>query len=311
MRRRSICSRSVLEERRQDHLRAEVLDAEAVDQEAGLLGRQLVEHAAGLAEVERVEVVAVDEARARHAGRGDAVDPALQLVVAGSPSDVVDDPCALAAALGRRRDRRRSNRRGGRRAARTGPPRPCGTRPSAARASARTRPGRSCRPARPRSRGSPSSAGTSGCTATSGASSDRSMTSSCARPSPSANARLCSPRSFGTPSAVRRSAQNASASCRTDAVDDAVHHSGTRPARDRAGVLEEGQVRARLGVLVPVEEVVDAGVVLVDGLRGQPQPEDARVEVDVAPRVARDRADVVDPLELHGRPPGVLVSYLR
>jgi hypothetical protein len=52
-------------------------------------------------------------------------------------------------------------------------------------------------------------------------------------------------------------------------------------------------------VLVGVEEVVDGGVVLVHRLLDHPQPQDARVEVDVARGVARDRRDVMDSVELH------------
>jgi hypothetical protein len=84
-------------------------------------------------------------------------------------------------------------------------------------------------------------------------------------------------------------------------VDDAVDHPGAGTARLRQAVLEERQVRPRMGLLVAVEEVVDAGVVLVDRLGDEPHAEDARVEVDVAPRVPGDRADVVDALEPHPR----------
>ena len=70
------------------------------------------------------------------------------------------------------------------------------------------------------------------------------------------------------------------------------------PARDPR-VLEEGDVRAWVAGLVGVEQVIDGGVVLVDRLLHQPQPEDAGVEVDVALRVGGDRCDVVDAFELH------------
>ena len=86
---------------------------------------------------------------------------------------------------------------------------------------------------------------------------------------------------------------------RRDTPDDAVHHARTRTARHRARVLEERQVGAGLGVLVTVEQVIDGRIVLVDGLRGHPQAEHARVEVDVARRVAGDRGDVVDAVEGH------------
>src|SRR3954463_1921162 len=86
------------------------------------------------------------------------------------------------------------------------------------------------------------------------------------------------------------------------APHDAVHHAGARAAGDRTGVLEEGEVGPRLGLLFAVEEVVDARIVLVDGLRSHPEPEHARVEVDVFGRVARDGGDVVDAVEVHGGP---------
>src|SRR5207302_9036456 len=73
------------------------------------------------------------------------------------------------------------------------------------------------------------------------------------------------------------------------------------------GVLEEGQVGPGRALLVAVEQVIDRGIVLVDALLHQPQPEHADVELDIARRIAGDRCDVVDALELHrcarGRPP--------
>ena len=84
-----------------------------------------------------------------------------------------------------------------------------------------------------------------------------------------------------------------------DARDDPVHHPGARAARDGARVLEEGQLRAGAALLVGVEQVVDARIVLVDGLGHQSQAQHAGVEVDVARRVARDRRDVVNAFEPH------------
>ena len=84
-----------------------------------------------------------------------------------------------------------------------------------------------------------------------------------------------------------------------DAPHDAVDHPVAGASRHGARVLEERQVEAGVGVLVAVEEVVDGRVVLVDGLLHEPQPEHAHVEVDVALRVACDRRDVVDAVELH------------
>jgi hypothetical protein len=76
-------------------------------------------------------------------------------------------------------------------------------------------------------------------------------------------------------------------------------HARARPAAPRARVLEEGDVGAGAPVLVGVEEVVDGRVVLVDRLLHEPEPEHADVEVHVSGRVARDRGDVVDAVQLH------------
>ena len=84
-----------------------------------------------------------------------------------------------------------------------------------------------------------------------------------------------------------------------DAPHDAVHHPRAGAAGLGARVLEEGEVEARLGVLVAVEEVVDGRVVLVDGLLDESKAHHADVEVHVALGVARDRGDVVDAVELH------------
>jgi hypothetical protein len=83
------------------------------------------------------------------------------------------------------------------------------------------------------------------------------------------------------------------------APDHAMHHPGAGPPRDRPRVLEEGDVGACVAALVGVEQVVDGRVVLIDRLGDQPEPEHARVEVEVADRVAGDRGDVVDALQLH------------
>ena len=97
---------------------------------------------------------------------------------------------------------------------------------------------------------------------------------------------------------------------RADPRHDAVHHAPAGAAARCARVLEEGQLGARRALLVGVEEVVDARIVLVDGLRGEPQAEHPRVEVQVPRRVARDGADVVDPLEPHGdRPLRCIFAY--
>ena len=83
--------------------------------------------------------------------------------------------------------------------------------------------------------------------------------------------------------------------------DDPVDHALARASERGARVLEEGEVETRLRVLVAVEEVVDSRVVLVHGLLDHPQPEHARVEVDIRLSVPRDRRDVVDAVQPHVR----------
>ena len=145
------------------------------------------------------------------------------------------------------------------------------------------------------------SSGTSAACAISGGSGTSKTASSCSSPSGSAKTSEPFSRFVSMPSPPSRSAQKSSASVERDAVDQPVHHPGARLAGRGARVLEERQVVARRALLVAVEEVVDRGVVLVDGLLDHPQAHDARVEVDVARRVARDAGDVVDALELHAR----------
>jgi hypothetical protein len=65
--------------------------------------------------------------------------------------------------------------------------------------------------------------------------------------------------------------------------------------------VEEGDVAARRGLAVGVEEVIRARVVLVDGLLDEAHAERARVEVVVAAGVGRDGRQVVDAGELHFR----------
>jgi hypothetical protein len=81
---------------------------------------------------------------------------------------------------------------------------------------------------------------------------------------------------------------------RGDSPDDPVDHPRTGPAGRRARVLEEGEVGARVTVLVGEEQVVDGRVVLVDRFLDQPQPQHAGVEIDVALGVLGDRGDVVN-----------------
>ena len=78
-----------------------------------------------------------------------------------------------------------------------------------------------------------------------------------------------------------------------------VDHSRAGPSARRVGKLEERQDRSRGSPLVAVVQVVDVGRVEVDGLLDQPQPQQTRVEVDVAGRVRRDARDVVDAVKLH------------
>ena len=87
---------------------------------------------------------------------------------------------------------------------------------------------------------------------------------------------------------------------RPDAPDDGVHHPVPRLAGPRVRVLEERDVRARVSLLVGVEEVVDGRVVLVHGLLHEPKAQRARVEIDVRRRVAGDARHMVNPLQLHG-----------
>jgi hypothetical protein len=86
---------------------------------------------------------------------------------------------------------------------------------------------------------------------------------------------------------------------RGDPPDDPVDHPIAGAPGGDARVLEEGQVRAWVALLVRVEQVVHVRAVLVDRLLHQAQSEDADVEVDIALPVLGDRGDVVDTVELH------------
>src|SRR4051794_36778122 len=87
-----------LELGRQDHLGAEIVERH-VDREAGAVVGDLEEHAAGLAEVDRVEVVAVDDRRGVHAGLADPLVPLRVLRDRRAERDVVDGAGPLQAAL--------------------------------------------------------------------------------------------------------------------------------------------------------------------------------------------------------------------
>ncbi len=78
-----------------------------------------------------------------------------------------------------------------------------------------------------------------------------------------------------------------------------VDHPRAGTARRRIRELEERQDRTRCSALVPVVEVVDVRRIEIDRLLDQPQPEHARVEVDISGSVRRDAGDVVDAIKLH------------
>lgn len=83
--------------------------------------------------------------------------------------------------------------------------------------------------------------------------------------------------------------------------------------------VEEGEIGARCGFAIGIEEVVGRGVVLVHGLLDQPQTQHLRVEVKIVRRIGGDGGEVVDTCQLqaHGRLPGFgeefspLISELR
>src|SRR5829696_194161 len=86
---------------RQRELLAERLER-LVDREAGAQGRDLEEHTARLAEVDRAEVEAVDHRGGPASGLDHALAPGLVVVHLRGPGDVVNAAGALQAALGRR-----------------------------------------------------------------------------------------------------------------------------------------------------------------------------------------------------------------
>ena len=59
---------------------------------------------------------------------------------------------------------------------------------------------------------------------------------------------------------------------------DAMHHAVARPTLRRARELEEGEIRAGAALLVRIEQVIDAGLVLVDGLLDEAKAHQACVE---------------------------------
>src|SRR5439155_5952245 len=82
------------------------------------------------------------------------------------------------------------------------------------------------------------------------------------------------------------------------AKTDAVDHTRARAAPSQAWILEEGEVGAGASFLVGVEEVVDGGVVLVDRFLDQAHAHDAGIEEQVLRGVGRDRAYVVDAVQV-------------
>ncbi len=275
----------VLERRRQDQALAEVLDV-LVRREAGSERRDLEQDAARLAEVDRAEPEAVDHRRRPPARLAYALDPLRVLVRESGPRDVVHGARPGHAALGpaaRRRRRTPSARRSRPTPARSRASR--GTRRSP-RAKLRTR-------ARRRSRGSRAPPGSRG-----GA-------------PRAADLRVVDDELEREPFRIGEDERAVAALAAhallpeverllaPDAEDDAVHHAVPGAAADRPGVLEERDVGAGRAELVGVEEVVDARVVLVDGLLDETQSERPGVVVEVLGRVARDARDVVDPVEPH------------
>ena len=256
--------------------------------------RQLEQHAARLAEVDRVEVLAVDDLRRMRAGLDRGRPQRRQLLVVGrAPGDVMDRAGALDPALrwrrvvdarraaplardavaveaerveqrhGSRRDRAR------RRARRAKPPSACSAGTSVAGGGER----------RVRGVGDDElvvqALGV-------GEAERRRRAASRAAPRPPG----APPRSRARPS--KRTRQ------RTRCTIPAPARPGVASRNSKKVISEPG----RAGV-VAVVEVVDVGRVEVDGLLDHPQPEHARVPVDVAPGIAGDRGDVVEAFECH------------
>ena len=77
--------------------------------------------------------------------------------------------------------------------------------------------------------------------------------------------------------------------------DDA-HFSAAHPAAEGARPGEEGHQTPGLTDLVAEVEVVGAGIVEIHRPLHQPQPEEPRVEIEIALGISRDRGDVVNAL---------------
>jgi hypothetical protein len=76
-------------------------------------------------------------------------------------------------------------------------------------------------------------------------------------------------------------------------------HPGPRPARSRARIFEERDVRAWGPFLIRVEEVVDGRIVLVDRLLNHPEPQRAGVEAHVLGSVPGDAGHMMNAFQLH------------
>ena len=118
------------------------------------------------------------------------------------------------------------------------------------------------------------------------------------RPSGSANASTCSLKrrvgSLELHPARQQSLDPEPQRCRGHGEPDSVDLTRTLPARPTRGPREEREQRPRMAELVPVVEVVPAGIVVVDGDLYQAHAERAGVEVQIALRLPDDRGDVMD-----------------
>jgi hypothetical protein len=68
----------------------------------------------------------------------------------------------------------------------------------------------------------------------------------------------------------------------------------------RRGKIEEGDVAARRGDAVGIEQMIGGNVVLIDGLLDQAQTERLGVEFDIAGRVGRHGGEMMNAGKLHG-----------
>ena len=71
---------------------------------------------------------------------------------------------------------------------------------------------------------------------------------------------------------------------------------------------EEREIGAGVAVGVSVEQVIRAGIVLVDAALDEPHAEDARVEVEILLRPSRDGRDVMQPVDAIRRRHDVLAT---